>query len=245
MDSSDDQTRTNTLPPTSPAPATSFAPTGFPSRPRKLRRKPSRLLNLEAPSSKGPVARFHYICSVGIPSVSRTIPIDQSPQRALNARLGWTENHRFLEQFRYTIIASQLLNDIPNQGAHKLRHAFRISDTSRPEIDTHDEPLAFSWTGLALTGLAAFTLAWSVHFTRNCAESTSHRWPLVLTPTVAVIICSVLYLFFRRQYLYWLRDQVSRSVSILVTDAQDLDLIVSASINLIQEVELVCRGYRM
>ncbi|KAI4238265.1 MAG: hypothetical protein LQ349_001231 [Xanthoria aureola] len=227
-DSSDDQTRTNTLPPTSPAPSTSFAPTGFPSRPRKLRRKPSRLLNLEAPSSKGPVARFHYICS-----------------RALNARLGWTENHRFLEQFRYTIIASQLLNDVPNQGAHKLRHAFRISDTSRPEVDTHDEPLAFSWTGLALTGLAAFTLAWSVHFTRNCAESTSHRWRLVLTPTVAVIICSVLYLFFRRQYLYWLRDQVSRSVSILVTDAQDLDLIVSASINLIQEVELVCRGYRI
>ncbi|KAI4092099.1 MAG: hypothetical protein LQ339_007995 [Xanthoria mediterranea] len=227
-DSSDDQTRTNTLPPTSPAPSTSFAPTGFPSRPRKLRRKPSRLLNLEAPSSKGPVARFHYICS-----------------RALNARLGWTENHRFLEQFRYTIIASQLLNDVPNQGAHKLRHAFRISDTSRPEVDTHDEPLAFSWTGLALTGLAAFTLAWSVHFTRNCAESASHRWPLVLTPTVAVIICSVLYLFFRRQYLYWLRDQVSRSVSILVTDAQDFDLIVSASINLIQEVELVCRGYRI
>ncbi|KAI4227295.1 MAG: hypothetical protein L6R36_002502 [Xanthoria steineri] len=227
-DSSDDQTRTNTLPPTSPAPSTSFAPTGFPNRPRKLRRKPSRLLNLEAPSSKGPVARFHYICS-----------------RAVNARRGWTENHRFLEQFRYTIIASQLLNDVPNQGAHKLRHAFRISDTSRPEVDTHDEPLAFSWTGLALTGLAAFTLAWSVHFTRNCAESASHRWPLVLTPTVAVIICSVLYLFFRRQYLYWLRDQVSRSVSILVTDAQDFDLIVSASLNLIQEVELVCRGYRI
>ncbi|KAL9640877.1 MAG: hypothetical protein Q9204_000526 [Flavoplaca sp. TL-2023a] len=242
--SSDDHFQTNTLPPTSPGPFTSFAPRGFPSRPRKSRRKPPRLLNLEGPPSKGPVARFHYICSVGIEYLSLTTSTDLVPQRALNARIGWTENHRFLEQFRYTIIASQLLNDAPNPGA-KRRHASQISGTGPPDIIHNDEAPVVSWKGLATTALAAFAVAWSVHWTRYIAESTSNRWPLVLTPTVAILICIVLYLSFRRQWLYWLRDQALRSASNLVTEAQDLDAVVSASINLIQEVELVSRGYRI
>ncbi|KAL8929634.1 MAG: hypothetical protein Q9172_000430 [Xanthocarpia lactea] len=227
-DSSNENTRTNPVPPSSPVRTPSFAPQGFPTRPRKLRRKPPPLLNLEGPPSKGSVARFHHICS-----------------RALNARLGWTENSRFLEQFRYTIIASQLLNDVPNAGVHKRHNTCQISDSDRPNADNNDEAVTFSWTGLALTALAAFALAWSVHWTRSFVETTSHRWPLVLTPTVAVLICSFFYLFFRRQWLYWLRDQVSRSASTLVTDARNLDAVVSASINLIQEVELVSRGYRI
>ena len=242
--SSDDHPPTNTLPPTSPVPSTPFAPTGFPSRRRKPRRKPPRLLNLEGPPSKGPFARFHCICSVGIEYFSLTTPTDLLPQRALNARLGWTENHRFLEQFRYTIIASQLLNDAPNPGA-KRRHASRISDSVPPDIVINEEAPVVSWKGLAMTALAAFTVAWSVHWTRNFAESTSNRWPLMLTPIVPILICSILYLSFRGQWLYWLRDQASRSASKLVTDAQDLDAVVCASINLIQEVELVSRGYRM
>ncbi|KAL8999460.1 MAG: hypothetical protein Q9169_001665 [Polycauliona sp. 2 TL-2023] len=162
-DSSDEHSQTSPLPPTSPVPSLSFAPTGLPSRPRRSRRKPPRLLNLEGPPSKGPVARFHYICS-----------------RALNAQLGWTENHRFLEQFRYTIIASQLLNDVPNPRARRP-HSSSISSPGRLDIDNNDPALAFTWTGLALTALAAFALACSsplppvtrldeTNQTRRCAQ---------------------------------------------------------------------------
>ncbi|KAL9015357.1 MAG: hypothetical protein Q9173_000024 [Seirophora scorigena] len=59
------------------------------------------------------------------------------------------------------------------------------------------------------------------------------------------MVCSILYMYFRRQWLYWIRAQAVESASTLVTSAQNLDAAVSASVNLIQEVELVCRGYRI
>ncbi|KAL8787268.1 MAG: hypothetical protein Q9213_002316, partial [Squamulea squamosa] len=221
-DSSNEWTQTSTVTPTSPIGTSFHAPQGFPSRLRKLRRKPPLSLNLEGSPSKGPIAR-----------------------RALNARLGWTENCRFLEQFRYTIIASQLLNDVPNPSVPKRRYACLTPDTGRPAVSDVKEAVNISCTGLVLTVLAAFALAWSVHWTKTVAVPASNWWPLVLTPTIAVLVGSVLYLFFRRQWLHWLRDQVLKSASNLVIDAQGLDTVLSASLNLIQEVELVSRGYRI
>lgn len=58
-------TPTSTVQPESPHVA-SFAPTGLPSRARKARRKPPRLLNLEGLPPKGAVAHFHHTCSVSI-----------------------------------------------------------------------------------------------------------------------------------------------------------------------------------
>ncbi|KAL9005054.1 MAG: hypothetical protein Q9188_002161 [Gyalolechia gomerana] len=219
---------TVTTQPASPLQPSAFAPQGFPARPRIRRPKPPRLLNLEQPSSKGSIARLHGTCS-----------------SALDSKLGWVENGRFLEQFRYTIIASQLLNDVYNPGIYKRHVTSHRPETDCLGIDKDVRIPAFSWSGLSLTASAAFVLVWSVHWTRNAARSTPRAWSLVLTPAVAFIICSVLYLYFRRQWLHWIRSQAVESASALVAGAQNLDAVVSASINLIQEVELVCRGYRM
>ena len=55
----------------------------------------------------------------------------------------------------------------------------------------------------------------------------------------------MLYYYFRRQWLQFLRVQAIEGASSLTTNAQDFDAAASAGITLIQEVELVSRGYNM
>ncbi|KAL8781532.1 MAG: hypothetical protein Q9194_000294 [Teloschistes cf. exilis] len=211
-----------------PPSISSFAPQGPPNRPRKFRRKPPRLLNLDKLTSKGTVAQFHDACS-----------------RAINSRLSWAENGRFLEKFRYTIIASQLLNNVPNSTVYMRQHAAQNLDVGQQDLNTDTEVVQFTWPGLALTALTAFTFAWLVQWTKAIAQSTSQGWPIVLAPTTVVATCFLLYVHFRQQWLHWLRNQAVQNASALVASAQDLQVAASTTINLVQEIELVCRGYRI
>ncbi|KAL8963609.1 MAG: hypothetical protein Q9193_000152 [Seirophora villosa] len=211
-----------------PLQPSSFAPQGLPSRPCKRRRKPPQLINLDRLPSTGPLARFHHTCS-----------------SVVNSRLGWAENARFLEKFRYTVIASQLLNDVPNPAIYKRQTIAQDVENGFSSVDHEGQQVTFSLLGLSGTTTAAFALAWFIHWTRNVATPTSRAWSLILAPVVAIMVCSILYMYFRRQWLYWIRAQAVESASTLVSSAQNLDAAVTASVNLIQEVELVCRGYRI
>lgn len=53
------------------------------------------------------------------------------------------------------------------------------------------------------------------------------------------------YLLLRRQLLLYARNEALSGASTLVANAQSLDVAVSTAITLIQEVELISRGYRM
>ncbi|KAI4255698.1 MAG: hypothetical protein LQ352_002447 [Teloschistes flavicans] len=204
----------------------SFAPQGPPNRPRKLRRKPPRLLNLDQPTPKGTVAQFHDACSVGF-------------------KTAFCYGACSLFDFRYTIIASQLLNDVPNSTIYTRHHATQNLDFGQQNLDTDAQVVQFTWPGLALTVLTAFSFAWLVQWMKAIAQSTSQGWPMVLTPITVVATCFFLYVHFRQQWLHWLRDQAVQNASTLVASAQDFQVAASSSINLIQEVELVCRGYRV
>lgn len=163
----------------------------------------------------------------------------------MNSRLGWAENGRFLERFRYTIIASQLLNDVPNPGVYKRQTTIKGTENDLASLTQAERTVAFSWVGILVTAAAAFVTVWSIHWARSTAASTSRIWPLILAPVMGLITCSILYMYFRRQWLQWIRTEAVESASTLVAGSQDLDAAVAASMNLIQEVELVCRGYRM
>ncbi|KAL8694972.1 MAG: hypothetical protein Q9218_000444 [Villophora microphyllina] len=221
-------TPTHTTQPDSSPGTSLFAPQGLLTRSRRLRRKPPRLLNLDGLTPKGAVARFHDTCS-----------------RAINSRLSWAENSRFLEKFRYTIIASQLLNEVPSLTVYKRQFHTQDKDDGRLDVNIDDQEIQFTWAGVAWTALAAFVFAWLVHWTKNIAHSTSRRWPLVLSPTIVFTTCFFLYVYFRQQRLHWLRTQAVQNASALVASAQDLQVAASASVNLVQEVELVCKGYRI
>ena len=58
-------------------------------------------------------------------------------------------------------------------------------------------------------------------------------------------ITSTLYIYFQRQWLHYLRAQAIESASSLTTNAREFDAAASWGITLIQEVELVSRGYNM
>jgi hypothetical protein len=62
---------------------------------------------------------------------------------------------------------------------------------------------------------------------------------------VLVGISLVLYAYMRRQWLLYLRRETLYETSNFVAAAQQFDHVVGGSLSLVQEVELVSRGYRM
>lgn len=62
---------------------------------------------------------------------------------------------------------------------------------------------------------------------------------------VVTIAAVVLYAYSRRQKLVNLRVQAGEGASSVTSNAQNFDAVASAALTLIQEVELVSRGYRM
>ncbi|KAL2048462.1 hypothetical protein N7G274_000374 [Stereocaulon virgatum] len=211
-----------------PSPRTiSYAPRGLSSQYRSSRKKPPRLLNLENPPLKGTVARIHHTCS-----------------SALHSRLGWTENVHFLEQFRYTIVASQLLNEYSNSKTYRRQNFPPPAGDGSSQWDK-DRNFVPSWEGLAFTGVMAFALAWSIRWfhSRGIARySASHKCALI---SIFSIITIIIYYYFRRHCLHYLRVRAVESASSLTASAQDFNAAASAGITLIQEVELVSRGYNI
>lgn len=68
---------------------------------------------------------------------------------------------------------------------------------------------------------------------------------LALVLLFSAITLGIARVFMRRQWLRYRRHQALSEVSTLVSNSQEFDDVTSAAISLIQEVELVSRGYRM
>ncbi len=165
-------------------------------------------------------------------------------QTALHSRLGWTENAFFLEQFRYVIVASQLLNEHSNPNSYK-RQKFPPPSRDRPSLWETDQGFVPSPYGLLFTGVAAFALALSIRWLHKRAATGFFRTGSLVTPLVVIVALVIFYYCFRRQWLHYLRSQAVENASTLTTNAQEFDAAAFAGITLIQEVELVSRGYNM
>ncbi|MCJ1243022.1 hypothetical protein MMC30_000218 [Trapelia coarctata] len=206
----------------------SFAPRGSSTAYTKFRRKFPSALKLDIPPARSAVARFHDTCS----------------QIALNSRLGRNDNAQFLEQLRYTIIASQLLNNHTNTFPYSTIGAAPGPAAGSEQLEEQPQ-INLTWTGICFTAGAAFALAWTAHWVRSIAQTHSDRWSSSLVLCIMAGVATLLYMFFRRQWLLYVRNEALGVASTLVADAQSLDVAISAAITLIQEVELVSRGYRI
>ena len=166
-----------------------------------------------------------------------------SLQHALGSSLGRNDNAQFLEQFRYTIIASQLLNEHTN-SVYSAVSAVRGPPSSTGDSEKPHR-VHYTWTGICCTAGVAFAVAWSAHMARVFAQSYSSNLASYTLYLILTIILSALFIAIRRQWLMHIRSEAISAASALVANGQSFDAISSAIVTLIQEVELVSRGYRM
>ncbi|TVY82737.1 Inheritance of peroxisomes protein [Lachnellula suecica] len=201
----------------------SFAPRGKPKARLKFRHKLPPPLRLAIPQ-KNAVAIIHHTCS-----------------NAVNSRLGRADNARFLERFRYIIVASQLLNahTYLGQAGHGQSRDAALPPPEIPQLG------ALTPTGVILTASCAFLLAWLVHWTRGGKSSSLGKGRVVIFLAIVVLLAIVMYAYMRRQWLQYLRQQSLSEISEFVAKSQEFDGSAAGALSLVQEVELVSRGYRI
>ncbi|KAH7416919.1 Mysoin-binding motif of peroxisomes-domain-containing protein [Cadophora sp. MPI-SDFR-AT-0126] len=201
----------------------SFAPRGRPIVHPKFRQNLPPPLRLAIPQNNA-VAAIHNTCS-----------------KAVNSRLGRADNARFLERFRYIIVASQLLN------VHSYLGQATLGQSRDAVVPTPDAPQigAISLAGAAVTASVAFALVWLIHWTRGGGSSSTGKGRMTVFLVVIMIFAAVSYVYMRRQWLQYLRQQSLAEISDLSLKAQDLDSVITGALTLVQEVELVSRGYRI
>ncbi|KAI9803973.1 MAG: hypothetical protein M1833_000254 [Piccolia ochrophora] len=164
--------------------------------------------------------------------------------RAVNARLGRAENARFLEQFRYIIVASQLLNaDVNTSQYNAPSDVQRVSAEFPAQLTSQASPI--SLTGAALTGAGAFILAWLLYWARGGNEARTSIGRIAIVVSLLLVAATLLYASVRRSWLLYFRQNAVDCATRYVEKSQTFDAAAMAAITLIQEVELVSRGYRI
>ncbi|KAF2482271.1 Mysoin-binding motif of peroxisomes-domain-containing protein [Neohortaea acidophila] len=166
---------------------------------------------------------------------------------AWNSRLGRADNTRFLEHFRYTIVASQLLNEYLDQGALPPPSApgLGISLDGTPDHAPANPIATSSLYGAGLTAAVAFALVYLIHWGRSSHDGGISKSRIVLVLLVFLLIFIAGYAYVRRQWLKFLRWNAVTQVTNLTANWQSFEVSASSALSLIQEVELVSRGYRL
>ena len=141
-------------------------------------------------------------------------------------------DERFLERFRYTIVASQLL-----------------SNDANPRTQPQDDLLNLSLSlrgALFSTGLS-FLLPWLVHWLRAQPHNPSPTGWTQICFYVMAVLSATLFLSFalRRQYSRYVRQSTVSVAARFVSDSHSFDAATSTALRYIQEVEVVARGYHM
>ncbi|KAI9048196.1 hypothetical protein LZ554_007991 [Drepanopeziza brunnea f. sp. 'monogermtubi'] len=203
----------------------SFAPRGRPTVRPKFRSKFQPPLRLLVPQNTAvAVAALHNTCS-----------------KAVNSRLGRADNARFLERFRYIIVASRLLNahSYIGQALHGQSQELTVQAPEALQLS------AITLVGAAVTSSMAFALAWLTHWTRSHGSPSAGRGRMAILLFIIILVVAVSYAHMRRQWLQYLRQQSLAEMSGFAAKAQRLDSAIGAALTLVQEVELVSRGYRL
>ena len=136
------------------------------------------------------------------------------------------------------IVASQLLNEYPDLGS---LHTTQIYDQPFDRSDLTPNA-SININGVAVTAGVAFFLVLLLNWARGSRLSKSR---ILLALTCAAIAGVLFYTYLRRQWLQYLRHQAVDAASSLTTNARGFDVTTSAALSLIQEVELVSKGYRL
>lgn len=99
--------------------------------------------------------------------------------------------------------------------------------------------------GAATTAMVAFALVYMIHWARSGRDGVISKSRVALVILVFVVTAFVGYGYVRRQWLKFLRRQAVSEVTALTANWQAFEVSASSALSLIQEVELVSKGYRL
>ncbi|OBT62995.1 hypothetical protein VE03_07626 [Pseudogymnoascus sp. 23342-1-I1] len=201
----------------------SFAPRGRPTVPSRFRHKLIPPLRISVPKATAATA------------------IRNTYSEALNSRLGKADNTKFQERFRYIIVASQLLND---RQYHGQGYGSKSPPRSSQEVPVTSLK-TFSPRGAVVTASVAFGVTWMIRWGSAGRDWISITLRCIIIAAMLVTAAIIGQAYLRRKWLHYLREQNITEATRLVGQTQYLDSAVSAALSLIQEVELVSRGYRL
>ncbi|KAG5953545.1 hypothetical protein E4U53_005007 [Claviceps sorghi] len=206
--------------PSSPSP---FAPTGRPMVKTRFRTKPPVTLQTDVSLATTTLQVIRRNCSA-----------------ALVATIDRADNSKFLEQFRYTIIASQLLS-----GTSILGHRPVIPSIPCPDAGSKNQQFVFSTEGILASILGALAIAVILSWVLGTGPSpvTRKRFAFFVVILAAAAFLGQIYM--RRQWLRYRREQSLAEMATFVSSSNDFDSASEATLSLVQEVELVSRGYRI
>lgn len=237
-------------PPSSP----NFAPVGRPRVRKRFRKNAPEPIHLDIPhrmkrySSLGSLhdsysVRFYaqILQAIGVELIKLLVVIKK---KAVTARIDRADNQKFIEQFRYTIVASQLLSGHSVAG---LNHFYRNQDAGADGSSSkggNDVVLPNS-TGLIATAAGALVVALGIRWLCLGGYTRLTKRGVLITVVVAAAVGLVAHFYIRKQWLRYVRNKALAEVATFVAKSQDWDSATSAALSLIQEVELVSRGYRL
>lgn len=169
-------------------------------------------------------------------------------QRAVDSRLSRSENSRFLERFRYIIVASQLLNGNVNVAHYDQRKPVDPGHLSAGDEDTsifgQQFPKARYWVGSGGFVIAASILI-SWVFRGSGGQKMFSKARAITALLLSFVVAVFLFTQARRKWLRHVRLKAIEYAVIFVENSQTFDILASNAVTLIQEVELVSRGYRL
>lgn len=141
-------------------------------------------------------------------------------------------SEQILEQFRYIIVASQLLTDEAPP---------RPKDHLKPE---RDQSLVH---GAIATAALSFVAAWLVHWLRSRKHTIRSLSRIELSAYCFAAFClgAAILLFSRRQYSKYVQKSAADRLTRLVNDSHTFDSTANRTLRFIQEVECVARGYEL
>lgn len=167
---------------------------------------------------------------------------------AVNSRLRRADNERFLEHFRYTIVASQLLEQYLDHGslnpaAVSGSPSLGLDGTSENVGSTQKVPT--SVYGAAAVTVVALVIAYMLDRYRSQRPNVLSKSRVALVFVALSAVAFVGYGYNRRQRLRSLRQQAVDGASTLTTTWQAFELSSTSALSFIQEVELVSKGFRL
>lgn len=156
------------------------------------------------------------------------------------------DNARFIEHFRYIIVASQLLHEYLDHGSLP-RAAATSQGANGGEVGDDSAALNVKTSiyGAVASALVAFTLVYLIHWTRSGRGGFLSKSKVALALAGFATVAIVGYAYARRQWLKFLRRNAVASISALTTHWQAFEVSSSSALSFIQEVELISKGYRL